>query len=204
MISQKDFNKNLDSYIVNIRNKDEDYIDSKKADKQELKPAENFNLEKYDNNERVRSKPSLFSWLFPSSSKLEEEDFDDGVNINIDEEGNVLGENVNDLAEEYQELDKVERKIEKRKNSLFARLFKKREKVARSESDFDEGVELYDKQKETEDVLKLKEDIKKLGIISYEVIRKLDNEELKKFKLSENFYEYKEILKRYNLIRIKF
>lgn len=194
IISQRDFNKSMNSYISDIRIKEG--IFPKKVSAKRESVVVDHDLEEY---KEVTKSPNFFTRFFSKSNIVEdivsEDDFSEDSSNQIPEE---------DYVSKYEELEEVERVIEKKKDSIFARLFKRRESSGRSEDDFVEGIEVYDEKRDSDDIVALKDDIKKLGMISYDVMRKLNADELKKFKLSEDFAEYKEILKRHNLIRAKY
>lgn len=187
MISQIDFNKSMDSYLSGVKGKEEkEKIVSKPK---EVKLSSDIDI--YEEKVKESFWKKLFSKnTISSSDEVEFEDLED--------------ETIEEAKVEYEELNKVEEKIEKRKESIFAKLFKK-SYTKLNESDFDEdSVEVYDEHKDSEEISTLKHELKILGIISYDLMRKLSPEEIKRFKLSEDFNTYKEILKKHNLIRVKY
>ncbi|MBR9676263.1 hypothetical protein GOV05_04600 [Candidatus Woesearchaeota archaeon] len=198
----------MESYITDIRYKEDEVIKDSKKDKKRQKKVER-ELQRRDDVEYVdlaEKKSSIFSKLFarrPDEYNVEESDFIGGEEL----DGLPLKEEVvQDVAEEFEELEKQESKIQRQRVSLFSRLFKKKEyNVPKDETEFDEAsVELYDEKKDSEQVILLKDDLKKLGSITYEVIKKLEESELRKFKFSEDFAEYKTIMKKHNFIRTKY
>ena len=109
------------------------------------------------------------------------------------EEMEDLKEEKEELEEEYLELEEIEDEIEEKKESIFKKIsniFMAREKEA-CEEVIEEIAEQYT----------LNEDVKDAFKILTLWIQKLPPLELKNFKESEDFQKYKEVLKKYNMIK---
>ncbi|PLW79871.1 hypothetical protein C0585_05445 [Candidatus Woesearchaeota archaeon] len=183
----------MDSYITDVRVK-EFKVEKKKVEKPKLEVPKDVDL--YE-EEPKRQRKSFFSWFLRTPSEQIEE-----YNLSEEDFSDVDDMTESEAVDEYEALGEVEEEIVERRESLFTRLFRRRQRI--SEDSFDDGVDVYDKHQDSEEVSILKEDLKTLGILSYDLIKKLNEEEFKRFKLSEDFAKYKEILKKYNLIRVKY
>lgn len=181
-IGQNDFNKTMDSYISDIRIKEEVETKKKKADQVK---KEDIDFETY---EESQDKPPNLGALFRGFfTKKEKEEIQKDI-------------------EELKELEEEEKELEEERESLLGKLTKififRRKNV--SEEDFEDGQELYDSKKESQIHSDIKEDIKRLGTIIHDLTRQLDSKSFKSFKLSEDFVDYKEIMQKHGLIKTKY
>jgi len=106
------------------------------------------------------------------------------------EEAEELEEEYKDLEGMEEDVKEVEDEIEEKKASVFKRLFD----IFKTEPK-EEIIE------EVQDEYTLNEDVKDALKILTGWLKQLPPEKLKRFKESEDFVKYKEILKKYNLIK---
>lgn len=110
-------------------------------------------------------------------------------------------ETLEEMKDEYEELDEIEKEIEEEKEMLLTKILRKLRLI----NNFDEE-EKKDDELSPEEQFKLQldlvlDDMKKLSKISHKWISRLSKLQLKKFKESDDFKEYKDILKRNKLIK---
>lgn len=106
------------------------------------------------------------------------------------EEAEELEEDYKELEEMEENVEELEDEIEEKKESIFRRLFD----IFKTEPK-EEIIE------EVQDEYTLNEDVKDALKILTGWLKQLPPEKLKRFKESEDFEKYKEILKKYNLIK---
>ena len=124
----------------------------------------------------------------------EAEELEEGYEELEDLEGEMkeierLEEEYEDLDEMEEDVEELEEQIDRKKENIFKRMFGMFKFEPKEEID------------EFEEEFELNEDIKDIIKILTNWIKQLPPEKLKSFKESEDFERYKEILKRYNLIK---
>ncbi len=98
------------------------------------------------------------------------------------------------LDELEEEIDEEEKELDKKKTNLIWRFIAK----MRSNKTEEDEDNMAEKEKE---LFYLKEDIKEIAKISTAVMKRLDEKEMKKFKESEDFGKFKDLLNKNKLIK---
>ncbi len=198
----KKFNEQVGDFIkyskrrinsINFKRKEYGYelgqADEDKLDEIDELAKEYEELE--DIEEEVKQEKKSF-WSFLTEA-FRTKNNDEEINSEDLKEMEDLKEEKEELEDEYFELEELEDEIEEKKESIFkkiSRIFLSGEKEPREEV-VEEVIEQY----------KLDEDIKDTFKILTNWIQKLPPVELKNFKKSEDFEKYKEVLKKYNMIK---
>ena len=153
---------------------------------EETEPTEEAEEDiKIEEEVKKENKPfwSFFTDIFKTEPKLAEPE----ENL---EEAEELEEEYKDLEGMEEDVEELEDEIEEKKESVFRRLFnifktKPKEEII----------------EEVQDEYTLNEDVKDALKILTNWLKQLPPEKLKRFKESPDFEKYKEILKKYNLIK---
>jgi len=225
-ISKEEFNKEMNKYIhsrriigkpIHVQIYDLIKDSRKKPSKIQFSPAEKdaaieivdeepeITTESYESGDELeesakkakKERKPFWSFLnFGRGKKKDkqekvigQEETTEGV---VADEEKVLEEEYEDLEEVEENIDEAKEEVEEKKENIFRRLVnmfsfykKKRE---------DENIE-------QEDGESLNDDVKETLKILTEWIKKLPPEKMKQFKESDDFVKYKDVLKKYGLIK---
>ena len=176
-------------FNFNTKKPEEDMIVGFNYDKEreEAEELEEGYEELEDLEEEVREEKKNF-WQIVKNffvTETKKEDLDEGEMKEIER----LEEEYEDLDEMEEDVEELEEQIDRKKENIFKRMFGMFKFEPKEEID------------EFEEEFELNEDIKDIIKILTNWIKQLPPEKLKSFKESEDFERYKEILKRYNLIK---
>ena len=173
-IASKDFNLDMDKYIKDRRSRDDSGPSIK----------DNFS-EKLDN-----IKESVSEWKVFSLFRRKEKDVPYLDDIEEDDE------DYSDEESEIEEIDDLEEELEERRENVFKRFFKKLRMGRRKPVDDDDDY--YEEAVEEEDDL---DDVKEVIKITHKWLEELPPETVERFKRSEDFQKYKEILRKLGMIK---
>ena len=177
-IVQKDFNMDMDRYIKNRRDREEPEVTFK--------------------DRLLDMRNNMNEWKIFSLFKKKESDEE-----YLDED-ELLEEDVDNFSEEESEIeaiDELEDELEERRESVLKRFFKKlrlfnRSKVS-DEGDLEDDYYEEDDFEEDDSL----DDIKDVIKITHTWLEQLPPETLDRFKRSEDFVKYKEVLKKLKMIK---
>ncbi|MAE13482.1 hypothetical protein CMO92_02870 [Candidatus Woesearchaeota archaeon] len=187
-MTQKDFNKELGSYLGKRTEQKESPFkrfkfmlqrDFEEEVPPDIKPGE-IHVE--------YKKPFNFSRLF-SFGKKEVDDLEEEFPEEVEE--------IKEIEQEIDELEHVEEEVEERREGLIALLINKIRSLNKGEKELEEEF--------VEEVSKLTvdKDLKEAFSIAHNWIEKLPPKKKDEFKKSPEFQRYKEILNNYGLIKPK-
>lgn len=174
-IRQKDFNRELDSYLTDRTNTSiSDFVEKIKKGKKKQEKVPEMSGDEVLVEERELT---FFEKIFGRKDNDDDEDLDE--------------EDVEELEREYEELDEMEEVIEEKKEGIFSKIIRSLRKKP--------DVEMYDE--EPEEVAEIPDDIKKTLKIINTWLKKLPPSEMMKFRQSEDYTYYKDTLQKYKLIK---
>jgi hypothetical protein len=170
-------------------NKDEDEAVEIEVEKPEKLVEEYEELDSME--EDIKEKKKSFWSFFTDAFKLNLGDEEDLDNAELTEEAKELIEENDELKEDYEELEDLEEDVEEEKEGILQKLM----------SFFSTSKEEPEIIEEVRDEFSLNDDIKDAFRFLTKWIEKLPEKELKKFKESEDFEKYKQVLRKYNMIK---
>lgn len=192
----KDFNDDMQDYLDKLYGKKERYVDSVKKDKKK-KPVskeivpEISEEEVFVEYEDSRPNTGVRRWLdniFGSGSRKDEDMLLDDLPEN---EAHVL----EDIEEDIEHIDEEIEELEEEREGMMSRFLKKMRK-SRSKSEAELKDDLLD-----EVVPVIDEDVKEVLKILHLWLEKLPNQDLRAFRVSNDFEKYKAVLEKYGLVK---
>lgn len=215
-ISQKDFNKSMDMYIGSRKSYQNKLAISVKGSISKaatrMRGTLGYSIPTNLSEHKIHieeKNPSLFKRLFGKKTKQEKKEILDEINSEPEE----IKEKIQGIADEYDTLQEVEDDIEQKKEGLFKKLANLLKTQPKEQKDIpvekinqligkdpDKAINI-ENDKLIQAIDDLKSDIKIVSKIAYVVMDQLPSEEQKNFKNTKYFYDYKEILKKYGLIK---
>lgn len=195
-----DFNKDLDKYIDSRQtSRPTDFLINLK--KKSKNPEEE--VPEMDDHEVIVEQRELnfFERLF-KRKKRDEEDYEE-VEEFMDETIAATN-NMEELEQEYEDLDEAEAIIEEKKQNVFSKILSKiRNSMRRDPDDIppEEVAETMGESIYEEGSFIVPQDIKEAMRIQNNWLKKLPNNLMMSFKNSEDYKHYQEILQKYGLIK---
>ena len=195
-IDQKDFNEDMGRYIAGIRNKERKPLDffSFGMLKDKKKRAEPVPEQAKESEVLVEpEEPSFFQRMF-KRKMISEEDIEESEELKPEEMKEL--EHVED---EIEEVEKEEEELQEEREGLIKtfmkklRFFEKKHKEPGEEEMVEEIGDAIS--------VKMDDDVREVLKVMHKWLERLPPHEIKQFKLSEDFVKYKDILKKYGLIK---
>jgi len=197
IISQKNFNDDMDKYLGKIR-KSTPKSFSQTINFLKSKPDENV-PEISDTETHVEYKePSFFQKIFRWKRRydIEDDELSDDEKLKL----HAMEEEVEEIEDEEEQLHEMEEELEEKKSGILAGIMRMLGLYRRSP---DELEDEFEEDFEAEPQPVIDEDVKEVLKITHSWITKLSPRYLKAFKASDDFVQYKVILEKYGLIKGK-
>lgn len=186
VITQKDFNKHMDSYINNM-SKHAHFSGNKRIKKNDQRVLADLD----DDKIHIEKKERISDKLFNRQPKLSEEDF----------EMNKVTKESQDDQDFNDETEDFELKQNKEKKGFFASI---KDMFSFKKETSDEDVPVEDLEKNTVQIKTSgNDDLKSLAKITYRLLERLSEDQVTEFKASKDYSDYKAILDRNKLLKKK-
>lgn len=192
-INQKSFNEDMGRYISSVRSKDKKPLELFNFGK--MLPKKKFHEEVPDMKEHevlVENKePSWLSKVFKGQKISKKE-------VVSEELSEKEMDELENMEEDIENLEYEEENIEQEKEALMSKFLKKLRLFSRTKEPTDD-----DMVEECGDAISVEMDgdVRDILKVMHNWLERLPPHEKKQFKMSEDFIKYKELLKRYGLIK---
>lgn len=197
-MAKDEFNKEMDNYLSSIEKSKKIKRIPKKPKKVE-KPKEEIiepELIGEDKVQIIKENPGKLKAFLMNIFEKKEKEIED-VEKDFEEEMEVIEKVEEEIKEEGEDLKEEEEILQKEKSNLIWRFLSRIGALKSQEKRVEDELE--------EEIFRegspIREDMKKLAKISFEQFKKLPKKEFIDLKNSQDFADFKGILKKYNLIK---